>query len=163
MSVDAATVTLTGRAATNPTVVAGAKGDRVSFRVVATERRYDEASGEWADGDEFGVTVVCWRQLAAGVLQLVRKGDPLIVKGRISTRKFERDGVIDYFTDVKADHVGFDVAKGATRIKRLETPTDAAVAPTRPELAHEDSGISAGDPFAEADEQGAARPLVDVR
>lgn len=117
MRMDGAELTMSGRAATNP-AISGGKGERVSFRAVSTERRFDEASGDWVDGDEFGVTVVCWRQLGSSVLQLLRKGDPVVVVGRISTRKFERDGVVDYFTEVKADHVGFDVARSVGRVKR---------------------------------------------
>jgi len=111
---------MVGRAASDPKVSTGPKGDRVTLRVVSTERRHDEASGDWVDGDEFGVSVVCWRQLAANVLQLVRKGDPVLVRGRISTRKFDREGVVDYFTEVKAEFIGFDVAKGAGRLRRAQ-------------------------------------------
>lgn len=118
MRMDAATVTIVGRAATNPTVSASAKGDRVTFRVVSTERRYDEASQVWVDGDEYGVGVVCWRQLAKNVLATVRKGDPVVVIGRISTRKYDKNGSTEYFTDVKGDLVGLDVAKLGTRFTR---------------------------------------------
>ncbi len=72
MRMDGAELTMSGRAATNP-AISGGKGERVSFRAVSTERRFDEASGDWVDGDEFGVTVVCWRQLGSSVLQLIRK------------------------------------------------------------------------------------------
>lgn len=157
---DGAVLTMTGRAATNPTI-SGGKGERISFRAVSTERRFDEAGGEWIDGDEFGVTVVCWRQLGAAVLQLVRKGDPVVVVGRISTRKFDREGVVDYFTEVKADHVGFDVAKANGRIKREEG--SAAVKP-----AHDQAAVPAvpapesGDPFQDEPGPLAERELLDV-
>ena len=55
MRMDAATVTIVGRAVTAPTRSTTSAGDRVSFRVVSTERRYDQESKEWVDGDEFGV------------------------------------------------------------------------------------------------------------
>ena len=75
MSRDAASVTLVGRAGTHPQV-SRVDRDRVSFRMVATERYFDKAANDWVDGDEFGVTVVCWRALATPVLTTVRKGDP---------------------------------------------------------------------------------------
>jgi len=37
----AASITLVGRVGTNPQLSSGATGDRVTFRVVATERRFD--------------------------------------------------------------------------------------------------------------------------
>jgi len=118
MRMDAATVTIVGRAGTNPTVSASPKGDRVTFRVISTERRFDETRQDWVDGDEFGVSVVCWRGLASSVLTTVRKGDPIVVIGRISTRKYEKNGGVEYFTDVKGDFVGLDVAKLANRFTR---------------------------------------------
>jgi single-strand DNA-binding protein len=118
MRMDAATVTIVGRAGTNPTVSASPKGDRVTFRVISTERRFDEARQDWVDGDEYGVSVVCWRGLASSVLTTVRKGDPIVVIGRISTRKYEKNGGVEYFTDVKGDFVGLDVAKLGNRFSR---------------------------------------------
>jgi len=118
MRMDAATVTIVGRAGTNPMVSASPKGDRVTFRVISTERRFDEARQDWVDGDEYGVSVVCWRGLASAVLTTVRKGDPIVVIGRISTRKYEKNGGVEYFTDVKGDFVGLDVAKLGSRFSR---------------------------------------------
>lgn len=165
---DGAVLTMSGRAATNP-AISGGKGDRVSFRAVSTERRFDEASGDWIDGDEFGVTVVCWRQLGASVLQMLRKGDPVVVVGKISTRKFERDGVADYFTEVKADHVAFDVARSPGRIKREDVDVSSLKHAGRPEGADADRPASDAqpepeDPFQAADHpvSNPGRPLVEV-
>ena len=165
MRMDGAEVTMSGRAATNP-AISGGKGERISFRAVSTERRFDEASGDWIDGDEFGVTVVCWRQLGASVLQLVRKGDPVVVVGKISTRKFERDGVVDYFTEVKADHIAFDVARAAGRIKREDgSPAiEASVAKPASDPHTGDAPADDGtvDPFQPAPDTKSQRELVEV-
>jgi single-strand DNA-binding protein len=118
MSRDVASVTIVGRAGTHPQLSVGPTGDRVSLRVVATERRFDRTAEDWVDGDEFGVTVVCWRTMATAVLNTVRKGDPIVVVGRIATRRFERDGATQYFTEVKADFIGLDVVKAGTRFTR---------------------------------------------
>jgi single-strand DNA-binding protein len=162
---DGAELTLSGRAATNPSI-SGGNSERVTFRAVSTERRYDEAAAEWVDGDEFGIAVVCWRQLGTSVLSLVRKGDPVVVTGKLTTRRYEKDGVTDYFTECKADHVAIDVGRAAGRIRRQELSTGAAAAtdgagpapePGRPEA----TGADPGDPF----QQGAAqtqRELAEV-
>jgi single-strand DNA-binding protein len=144
MSRDVASVTIVGRAGTHPQLSVGLTGDRVSFRVVATERRFDRTADDWVDGDEFGVTVVCWRTMAAAVLNVVRKGDPVVIVGRISTRRFERDGVTQYFTEVKADFVGLDVARAGTRFTRN---------PMEPRPAEEPTGLPAG-----SDQAGSASP-----
>lgn len=122
---DGAELNLSGRAATNPSI-SGGNAERVTFRAVSTERRYDEAAGEWVDGDEFGIAVVCWRQLGTSVLSLVRKGDPVVITGKLTTRRYEKDGVMDYFTECKADHVAIDVGRAAGRIRRQELGTGGA-------------------------------------
>jgi single-strand DNA-binding protein len=135
---DVASVTIVGRAGTHPQLSVGLTGDRVSFRVVATERRFDRVADDWVDGDEFGVTVVCWRTMATAALNTVRKGDPVVIVGRIITRRFERDGVTQYFTEVKADFIGLDVAKAGTRFTRNPLEPRPAEEPTgsqgRPDL-----------------------------
>jgi single-strand DNA-binding protein len=129
MSRDAAAVTLVGRAGTHPQI-SGNSPDRVSLRIITTERWFDKATNVWVDGDEFGVTVVCWKGLGGAVLKTVRKGDPIIVTGRITTRRFEKDGATAYFTEVKADVVGLDVARMGARFARVafepRETTDAA-------------------------------------
>lgn len=150
MSMNAASVTLVGRAAAHPQVSVGSTGDRVSFRVVATERYFDKALNDWVSGDEFGVTVVCWRTLGTAVLTTVRKGDPVIVSGRIATRRFEKNGSTQYFTEVKADFVGLDVAKAGSRFTRN---------PMEPRESGEASAVASAE--QELTELGAGRPLVD--
>ncbi|GGM06961.1 single-stranded DNA-binding protein [Nakamurella endophytica] len=171
MRTDAAAVTIVGRVASNPTVTATTGGERLSMRVVATERRYDEAAAQWTDGDEFGVTVVGWRRVASGVIAHVRKGDPVVVVGRISTRRFEReDGVTDYWTDVKADVVALDVARMAGRFARVEQPgpPPGPAGGDEPDGAGPAAGTPAAadrsdDPDAAArQEADPARPLVPL-
>jgi len=182
---DGAELNMSGRVASNPTI-SGAKGDRISFRAVSTQRRFDDASGEWVDGDEFGVTVVAWRALGTSVLQYVRKGDPVTIMGNMSTRRYEKDGVTEYFTECKADHIGIDIARCTGRMKRDDSesggyknaPHDN---PANDNLANDNTGNDAApaaavdepargdsdDPFAVGIDAAdgdlpASRPLVDV-
>lgn len=155
---NAAAVTIVGRAGTYPQLSMGPTGDRVNFRIVATERWFDKAADKWVDGDEFGVTVVCWKTLATSVLNTVRKGDPVIVSGRIATRRFEKNGTTQYFTEVKADFVGLDVARTASRFTRIPMePRD-----TEQQDQVEDPGVEArpGD-AAEGSPSGDRQPSWD--
>ncbi|MET3804247.1 single-strand DNA-binding protein [Nakamurella sp. UYEF19] len=156
---DGAVLSMFGRAATNPSI-SGSNGDRVSFRAVSTERRYDESAADWIDGDEFGITVVCWAKLGSSVLQLVRKGDPVVIDGRLSTRKFDRNGngTVEYFTECKADHVAIDVGRAAGRIVRNAAGSAEQTVPTEPagsavtdevhqQVAGTTQAAEVGDPF----------------
>lgn len=168
----AASITLTGRVGTDPLLSSGVTGDRVTFRVVATERRFDRDGQEWVDGDEFGVRVICWRSLASAVVATVRKGDPVVVVGRIATRRFEKDGTTQYFTEVKADTVGLDVARVGGRIARKQPDAFGATAAQAdggpveitsgrvPDLGHDDLPPEPeyDDPWGPADDALAARP-----
>lgn len=93
--------------------------ERASFRLIATERRRDGVTGTWVDGDEFAVTVVCWGTLARNVSQSVRLGDPLLVTGRLTTRKYEVEGDTKYLTELRALQVGHDLSRGRSVFSRL--------------------------------------------
>ena len=100
--------------------------ERASFRLIATERRRDAATGTWVDGDEFAVTVVCWGTLARNVARSVRLGDPLMVSGRLTTRKFEADGETKYLTELRAIQLGHDLSRGRSVFSRASSGAGAA-------------------------------------
>ncbi len=102
--------------------------ERVSFRVIATERRRD-AAGIWVDGDEFGVSVVCWGVLARHVASSVRLGDPVLVSGRLATRRYEVDNETKYITELKANQVGPDLTRGRSTFQRQSQAGEAVEAP----------------------------------
>ena len=151
MRFDGAELRMSGRAVTNP-VISSSNSERVTFRAVSTERRYDDAVSDWIDGDEFSTTVVCWGKLGIRVLEMLRKGDPVVVDGRMTTRRFERNGAIEYMQECKADHVAFDIARSNNRVMRnprhvsenpeSESSTPAADGPAEP--------VGVTDPFAPA-------------
>lgn len=128
---DTATVTIAGNVVADPRISGLPDNpDRVNFRVVSTRRRRDAATGAWVDAGEYGVNVVCWRTLARGVSRSLRRGDPVLVIGRIAEREYTGDdGARRWFTEVTADYVGHDLGKGAAqfyRFTRLDRPAEPA-------------------------------------
>lgn len=123
---DTATVTIAGNVVADPRISGLPDNpDRVNFRVVSTRRRRDPDSGAWVDAGEYGVNVVCWRNLARGVARSLRRGDPVLVIGRIAEREYSGDdGARRWYTELTADFVGHDLAKGASqqfyRFSRLD-------------------------------------------
>jgi single-strand DNA-binding protein len=121
-----ATAQLVGNVATElKKSLENAGHERVSFRVISTERRPDGAGG-WIDGDQFAVSVVCWGALARNVAQSVHLGEPVLVSGRLSTRKYEADGEVRYLTELRATQVGHDLARGRSVFSRSSAGVDAA-------------------------------------
>ncbi len=90
-----------------------------SVRVGSTPRRVDRATGEWQDGETSYYTVKCWRRLAENVHGSLRKGDMIIVRGKISTRTWVDDQQRTRTEmQVEADSVGHDLSFGWSRFNR---------------------------------------------
>lgn len=125
MFLNEAQVCLTGYVATQPvtkTVKSGAIN--LSMRVAWTPRRQDRVSGEWVDGNTSYVTVICWRKLATNAGICVRKGDPVIVKGRLSIRPYEdKQGAQRIAVEVEANSVGHDLSRGVAQFQRVRPQT----------------------------------------
>jgi len=101
-----------------------------NFRVGSTRRRFDKDSGTWVDLETSWWRVSCWRGLAANTAASLRKGDRVIVVGRVRTNFWEKeDGRSGTSVGIEADAVGHDLAWGTSRFQRivrserLELPT----------------------------------------
>jgi single-strand DNA-binding protein len=114
-----AQLSLTGYVATQPKYRTVGNGAAVvSMRVAWTNRYIDRGTGEWVDGNTSYVTVSCWRKLADNVAMCLRKGDPVVVKGRLSVRPYEKDGIPRIEVDVDASSVGHDLSRGVAHFQR---------------------------------------------
>jgi single-strand DNA-binding protein len=90
-----------------------------SLRVGYTPRRMDRDSGEWSDGGTSFVTVFCWRRLADNVATCVRKGDPVVIKGKLQVRPYtDKDGAARVAVEVEASSIGHDLARGVANFQR---------------------------------------------
>lgn len=114
----AATVTVTGWAGTTPREVCGDGVAFTSFRVSVTERRFDARSGEWGDGPTEWFTVKAFRELARNVAESIRKGDPVVVTGRLRTEVWQSDRGPQPGFVIEADAVGHDLTWGGATFRR---------------------------------------------
>jgi single-strand DNA-binding protein len=79
-----------------------------SFRVGSTPRWRKGES--WVDGQTSWFTVNCWRSLGRNVAASVRRGDAVVVHGRVRVDVWERDGQppsVNWIVD--ATFVGHDL------------------------------------------------------
>ncbi len=114
------TCTITGNAVADVRTATTASGHlRAWFRMAATPRRFDQASGRFVDRDTTWVTVVCWRQIAENVAQSVRKGDPVVVVGRLRVRDWVDGDRTGTTVEIDATSVGHDLARGTSRFERV--------------------------------------------
>lgn len=148
MFLNEAQVSLTGYVATQPvTKVVRSGASNVSMRVAWTPRRQDRVTGEWVDGNTSYVTVICWRKLATNAAVCVRKGDPVIVKGRLSIRPYEdKQGAQRLSVEIEASAVGHDLSRGVAQFQRVRPQTGM----TASEFASANGATSGSQPQAEA-------------
>jgi single-strand DNA-binding protein len=113
------TVTMVGRLATAVTQVTFDDGGvKASFRLASTERRFDRGLQQWVDGARLFLTVVCWRALAERVVDTLRTGDPVIVRGRLRSREYEKDGQAHSVIEIEAASIGPDLARCSAVVAR---------------------------------------------
>lgn len=112
-------LTVVGNLATDPTARETGEGVSVTnFRLASSERRFDRESQQWVDGDSLFIAVSCWRRLAERVQETLRKGDPVVVTGKVTTRNFEQDGNTRVMTEMTAYAVGPNLARCAVELRR---------------------------------------------
>ena len=59
-----------------------------SFRLACTPRRFNRRTETWSDGLTQWYTVTAWRGLAENCAASLRRGDPVVVHGRLETRTY---------------------------------------------------------------------------
>jgi single-strand DNA-binding protein len=85
-------VTVAGTLTADPELRYTQTGHAVTnFVVAANERRYDKTSGAWSDGDATFLRCSIWRDAAENVAESLRKGDRVLVTGRLKQRSYETD------------------------------------------------------------------------
>lgn len=118
-------ITLTGNVAAKPELRMVNDGIPVtSFRVAATPRRRDKASGEWSDGETLWFNVTVWRALAEHCVTSLTKGDKVVVTGRLSSNSWVgKDGVVRPGLQVDASAVGLELSRSSALSSKRTAPS----------------------------------------
>ena len=102
-----------------------------SFRVACTPRRFNRRTETWSDGTTQWYSVTAWRGLGENCAASLRRGDPVVVSGRLELRPYVNgNGVEVTSLEIDAAHVGHDLARGTsvfTRTPRAGVPAPDAV------------------------------------
>lgn len=83
------------------------------IRLASTSRYFDQDKKDFTDRKTEFFTVFARRSLARNVIDSVRKGDPLIVTGRLGSAEWTKDGVTGFSMTVQAEAIGHDLTYGA--------------------------------------------------
>lgn len=113
------TVTVSGRAGNTPALHTGKDKDYAMLRVAST-RRFLNDDGDWTDGPTLWFTVKAWRTAAANLSRSVRKGDPVVVTGRLELDQWTtQDGERRSDLVIQATAVGVDATRGKVEYSRV--------------------------------------------
>ena len=100
------------------------------FRVASTPRRLNRSTGEWHDGPTQWYSVSAWRALGDHCATSLRRGDPVVVHGRLTQSSWvNQEGVEMTSLEVDASFVGHDLNRGTSDFTR-SGGRPAAEAPT---------------------------------
>jgi single-strand DNA-binding protein len=125
------TITVCGIVATEPRHLVTETGIAItSMRLASPSRRWDRANATWTNGPTNWFTVTAFRSLAANVHKSVKKGDRIIVTGRVRIRTWERDGRGGTSVEIDAEGIGQDLAWGISNwIKVPRHASEGSAAP----------------------------------
>ena len=109
-------VTITGFVATEPRLSNFGGTDVANLRMGSTRRVVDRETGEWRDGDTSFYSVRCRWALARNARDSLRKGQPIVVAGKLHTRSYQdRNGQPRRDLEIEAETIGFDLSRGVAQ------------------------------------------------
>lgn len=102
-----------------------------SFRVASTPRRYQRRTETWEDGDTQWYSVNAWRALGDNCAASLRRGDPVVVHGKLSAHTWTNKAGLEVTTfEVEAAFVGHDLNRGTTDFHRRKQGAEATTSET---------------------------------
>ena len=97
--------------------------------MATTPRRFQRKTGTWVDGDTQWYTVTAWRDLADNCAQSLRRGDPVVVHGRLRVEKWTGSSGAEMTSfEIDATFVGHDLSRGTSQFTRTPKAEPAAAA-----------------------------------
>jgi len=76
-----------------------------TITLATTERGYTLQNGTQVPDRTEWHNIVAWRGLAEIAEKYIKKGTQLYVEGKITTRKWEKDGIARYSTEIVAENI----------------------------------------------------------
>ena len=97
-------VILVGNLGRDPEVRFMPNGEAVCNFSIATTENWKDKSGVKQEKTEWH-NIVMYRKLAEIAGEYLKKGRPVYIEGRLQTRKWEKDGVTRYSTEIIGDNM----------------------------------------------------------
>ena len=131
-----------------------------TFRVASTPRYWSRRDRAWTDGDTTWFTVNAWRALGEHCASSLRRADPVVVHGRLTSQVWkDQDGHERVTLVIEAVSVGHDLSRGTsafTKQVRQAEPDDAELREHNAALGNAGPQVSSIDGEAVAPADGTA-------
>lgn len=112
-------LTVSGLVATTPRHLVTQDGLPItSFRLAASQRRFDRSQSKWVDGDTNWYTITAFRQLAINSATSIQKGDRILVQGKVRIRDWDNGERAGTSVELEADSMGHDNSWGTSTFVR---------------------------------------------
>lgn len=116
------TISIIGTVATDPRMVTTPSGvSFCTFRLASGERRYDRTQQKWVDGPTNWYGVNAFRSLAEHAKESLRKGERVVVSGRLRVRQWENNEKTGTSVEIEADALGHDLRWGVSRFEKRQS------------------------------------------
>ena len=119
-------VMLIGNVGKDPEIKDLDGGKKVVKFSMAMSDSWKDKSGEKQESTEW-VNVVAWDKLAEIIGEYVKKGKKIYIEGKMKTRKYDKDGVTHYATEVVADKMIMLDSAGSKAVTTEAPVADAPV------------------------------------
>ncbi|WP_169053988.1 single-stranded DNA-binding protein [Agromyces sp. H66] len=138
-------ITVTGVAGTDPNLHVTTQGLAItSFRLASTRRYFDRAKGSWEDGETNWYTVSTFRQLAHNTSASIKKGERVVVHGRLRLRAWDNGEKSGMAVEIEADAIGHDLTWGTTELTKVRLARESTGGDDRADAGEENAGATAG-------------------
>jgi single-strand DNA-binding protein len=95
------------------------------FRLATTPRYYDRAQRAYVDGVTNWLSVQCWRNLAVHARDSLKRGDPVVVVGKLKTQEWVKDNVRHSRFILEATAIGHDLSRGVSVFTKMARAAEA--------------------------------------
>lgn len=144
--------TLLGNATADPIERTQTEGvPSASVRIAVTGSYFNTTTGDFADRKTEFITVFARRSLARNLLVSVRKGQPLVVTGRLSTSEWTgEDEAPRHSLNIQAESIGHDLTYGTATFSKPLRDRDT------PNIDPQTSAVVSSQPAEESEDEEAS-------
>ncbi|MCL3776789.1 MULTISPECIES: single-stranded DNA-binding protein [unclassified Actinomyces] len=129
-------LTVQGVVGTTPTIaITPSRRVYCRFRVASTPA-YRDAGGQWHDDETLWFTAKAWGPLAENLARSLRKGDPVLLQGRLTQETWQpEDGPAQTSNVITVTAGGHDLGRGTSTYMRVEPVMGSARSAATPQSA----------------------------